>query len=72
MTVKIAGAAQMLNDAKMFHIGKRNHAAIRQYLWKNGMFIDSEDIGGKAARNLSLDISDGTVEVKSQGSSKKL
>jgi chemotaxis protein CheD len=71
LKVKIAGGAQM-NDAKTFQIGKRNYAAIRQVLWKNGMFIDAEDVGGHNARNLSLQISDGTVQVKSQGNTKQL
>ena len=52
MHVKIAGGAQIMNDANTFQIGKRNYAAIRQFLWKNGMFIDAEDVGGKTARNL--------------------
>jgi chemotaxis protein CheD len=72
LKVKIAGGAQIMNDAKTFQIGKRNYAAIRQILWKNGMFIDAEDIGGHYARNLSLQISDGTVQVKSQGNTKQL
>ena len=46
--------------------------SIRQVLWKNGMFIDAEDVGGHNARNLSLKIDDGTVEVKSQGNTKQL
>ena len=72
LIVKIAGGAQMMNDAKMFQIGKRNYAAVRQYLWKNGMFIDAEDIGGKAARNMSLSLADGSVSIKCQGQTKKL
>jgi len=72
LQVKVAGGAQVMNDAKMFSIGKRNYTAIRQLLWKNGMFIDSEDVGGKKARNLSLQINDGQVQVKSQGQLKQL
>jgi chemotaxis protein CheD len=72
LKIKIAGGAQVMNDAKTFQIGKRNYAAIRQILWKNGMFIDAEDIGGHNARNLSLRIADGTVQVKSQGDTKQL
>ena len=72
LKIKIAGGAQVMNDAKTFQIGKRNYAAIRQILWKNGMFIDAEDIGGHNARNMSLQISDGTVQVKSQGNTKQL
>lgn len=65
--VKIAGGAQIMDDAKMFNIGKRNYAAIRQFLWKNGLFIEKEDIGGKKPRNLRLQIKDGEVQVRSQG-----
>ena len=72
MKVKIAGAAQMLNDAAMFNIGKRNHAAIRKVLWQNGMFIDGEDCGGNAPRNLYLKIADGEVILKTQGQVVKL
>ena len=72
LKIKIAGAAQMMNDENTFNIGKRNYTAMRQLLWKNGMFIDAEDVGGKAARNLSLNIDDGNVQVKSQGVTKQL
>ena len=72
LKIKIAGAAQMMNDAGTFNIGKRNYTAMRQLLWKNGMFIDAEDVGGKSARNLSLNIDDGNVQVKSQGVTKQL
>ena len=72
MKVKIAGAAQMLNDAAMFNIGKRNHAAIRKILWQQGMFIDGEDCGGNAPRNLYLKVADGEVIIKTQGQVVKL
>ena len=72
LRVKIAGGAQMLNDTKIFNIGKRNYAAIRQILWKNGMFIDAEDVGGKKSRNLTLRVSDGAVTIKSQGQVREL
>ena len=72
LKVKLAGGAQMMNDAKVFQIGKRNYAAVRQYLWKNGMFIDAEDVGGGAPRNLQLAIADGSVLIKTRGQSKNL
>ena len=64
LQVKIAGGAQIMNDAKMFEIGKRNYAAIRQIMWKKGLFIEKEDVGGKHARSLVLNMSDGKVIVK--------
>ncbi len=72
MKVKLAGAAQMWNDGNLFNIGRRNHAAIRKILWQNGMFLDGEDIGGTAPRNLYLNVADGSVVIKMQGMTKKL
>jgi chemotaxis protein CheD len=67
MRVRLAGAAEMLNDTKFFNIGRRNHATIRKILWKHGMMIDGEDCGGSEARTVSMDVADGTVTVKMSG-----
>jgi chemotaxis protein CheD len=64
MKVRIAGAAQMLNDSTFFDIGRRNHAAMRKILWEHGMFIDAEHIGGSAPRTMYLAVADGTVTLK--------
>jgi chemotaxis protein CheD len=72
MKVKIAGGAEMDTGPKGFDIGKRNHLAIRKIMWKNGMFIDAEDVGGNAPRNMYLNIGDGTVTVKCNNSEKNL
>lgn len=65
MQVKIAGGAAMDTGPKGFDIGKRNHLAIRKILWKNGMLINSEDIGGSSPRNLYINIENGIVTVRS-------
>jgi chemotaxis protein CheD len=70
--VKIAGGAAMATGPKGFDIGKRNHLAIRKILWKNGMFIEGEDVGGEVPRNLYLNIADGVVIVKAGGAEKAL
>ncbi len=67
MTVKLAGGAAMLNDSKMFSIGRRNYTAIRKVLWERGMLIHREDVGGDAPRTVSLRVADGVVTVKSNG-----
>ena len=72
LRVKIAGGAQMMNDAHMFNIGKRNYSAVRQILWKNGLFIDAEDVGGKLARTMSVKVADGQVCIKCQGKTSDL
>ena len=67
MTVKLAGGAAMLNDSKMFSIGRRNYTAIRKVLWEHGMLIHREDVGGDAPRTVSLRVADGAVTVKANG-----
>ena len=70
--IKIAGGAAMDMGPKGFDIGKRNHLAIRKILWKNGMLIDSEDVGGSSPRNLYINIDNGMVTVRSDGLEKSL
>lgn len=65
MQIKIAGGASMDTGPKGFDIGKRNHLAIRKILWKNGMFIDAEDVGGTSPRNMYMNMADGAVTVRS-------
>ncbi len=72
MQIKIAGGAEMNTGPKGFNIGKRNYLAIRKILWKNGMFIDAEDIGGFSPRNIYMNIADGSVTVRSDGIEKSL
>lgn len=72
LKVKLAGAAQMLNDNNLFNIGRRNHAAIRKLLWQHGMLIEGEDVGGSSPRTVYLCVSDGAVTVKTNGNSSAL
>ncbi|HEX2973465.1 MAG TPA: chemotaxis protein CheD, partial [Tepidisphaeraceae bacterium] len=64
LKVRLAGAAQMLDDSSLFNIGRRNHAAIRKILWQLGLLIAGEDIGGSAPRNMYLNVADGSVMIK--------
>ncbi len=72
MQIKIAGGATMDTGPKGFDIGKRNHLAIRKILWKNGMFIDAEDVGGTSPRNMYMNMDNGTVTIRSNGLEKTL
>ncbi len=71
LLVHVAGGAQMLNDNGLFNIGKRNHAALRACLWRAGVLIKSEVVGGTAVRTVGLDTATGKFWVretnKSQG-----
>lgn len=71
--VKVAGGANVNgihNDR--FQIGKRNYVTLRKILWKCGVLIKSEDVGGSSARTMHLEIRDGRVRILSAGSEQEL
>lgn len=72
MITRVAGAARMMDSANFFRIGERNHAVFRKIMWKNGMFIQAEDIGGEQARTLLLEIATGRVLVRASGQEREL
>lgn len=70
LIVKVAGGAFAGDDehADPFQVGKRNLLTLKKLLWKNGVILRSEDVGGqRISRTLSLHIGTGEVLVKSNG-----
>jgi chemotaxis protein CheD len=67
MVVYIAGGAQVMDEAGVFHIGKRNLLAVRKILWKAGVLIHSEAVGGSMARTLRLEMETGRVWLRTEG-----
>jgi chemotaxis protein CheD len=66
--VKIAGGAKRLSSkTDSFNIGNNNYIAIRKVLWKKGLLIQSQDVGGEIPRTMYFDISNGIVTIKSHG-----
>jgi chemotaxis protein CheD len=65
--VKVAGGSRLLDKNDLFRIGERNYTMFRKILWKNGMMIAAEDVGGAETRTVRLDIGTGRVTVKSNG-----
>ena len=74
MHLKVAGGAstQGIGDEDYFQIGKRNIVMLRKLLWKNGVMITAEDVGGTSSRTMLLDLADGSVSLKVQGVEKVL
>jgi chemotaxis protein CheD len=64
LRVTLAGAGQMLNDARLFNIGKRNELAARELLGRLGLHIERADVGGTLPRNVYLNVADGVTTVK--------
>lgn len=74
MTAKIAGGASMFNfpDKKIISdVGKRNGIAAIEAINKLSIPIIGEDIGGNKGRTMILESEDGSVTIRSIGSSLK-
>ena len=61
MVVRAAGGAQMLDPNGIFDIGKRNYVAMRKILWKAGVLLQKEEIGGVTSRSVRMEIGTGRL-----------
>jgi chemotaxis protein CheD len=59
LVVKVVGGAQVVDDGGVFNIGKRNYLAVRKVLWKAGVLIHAEDVGGNESRTVRLEVGSG-------------
>lgn len=66
LIVKVVGGSQLLDENDAFNIGKRNYLALRKILWKNGVMIESEDVGGSTSRTIRLSIATGELHLKTR------
>ena len=64
LTVRAAGGAQLMDESGIFNIGKRNHLALRKILWKAGVMIHAEEVGGMTARTVRLEVATGRFWVR--------
>ena len=64
LVVRLAGGAQVLDPQGVFSIGKRNYQAARKMLWKYGVLIASEAVGGEVSRTVRLTGEDGRFRVR--------
>jgi chemotaxis protein CheD len=69
LVIKVAGGATIneVSGLDYFQIGKRNIVMLRKLLWRNGVFIKAESVGGDISRTLTLDIESGRVTILSRG-----
>lgn len=64
LQVKVAGGAQMIEGSGTFNIGKRNALAVKKLLWKAGVMIQGEELGGTVSRSIMLEVGTGRVSLK--------
>lgn len=67
MIVRVAGGAQVMDDNGVFDIGRRNYLALRKILWKAGVLIHGEHVGGANSRTMRLEIATGAVWLRDAG-----
>ncbi|MBT3201510.1 MAG: chemotaxis protein CheD [Phycisphaerales bacterium] len=73
IVVTVAGGANVQNVGNdRFAIGKRNYTILKKILWKNGVMIAAEDVGGSHARTMYLEVCSGRVWLSTAGLSKEL
>jgi chemotaxis protein CheD len=70
LVVCVAGGAQVLDDAGVFNIGKRNLVAMRKILWRAGVMVKSEAVGGTVSRTVRLDVGSGQFWLREPGAQK--
>jgi chemotaxis protein CheD len=68
----ITGGASMMADSAHFEIGKRNYLALKKTLWRNGIFIDQEDVGGTESRSVRLDLATGQIDLRKGGARERV
>jgi chemotaxis protein CheD len=61
--VRLVGGAEIPDRAEADRWAKRNLLAVRSVLWRNGVFLEGEEVGGTKARRATLTVSNGEVLV---------
>lgn len=71
--VKLVGGAEMpQTNGAWFNTGRRNLLAARHLLWRNGVFVAAQDVGGTDARTVHMSVEDGRLQVFSGRSYREL
>jgi chemotaxis protein CheD len=61
LSLSVFGGAQVFDHEDYFNIGKRNYVALRKIIWKEGVLIKHEHVGGRVHRTVRLNISNGEI-----------
>ncbi len=65
-----AGGARMIGQENGFEIGRRNYLSLRRVLWKAGLMLRGEAVGGTLARTVLLEVGTGKVWLQEAGASR--
>ena len=67
-----AGGASILDAEGVFDIGKRNYLALHKVLWKAGILLSGEVVGGNQSRTVRLEIGTGRFIINEGGAQREL
>lgn len=56
----VAGGATF-NRSDIFDTGRRNYVALKSFLWRSGLLVHAEDVGGNSPRTMHLEVGTGRV-----------
>ena len=65
LRVRLVGGAEVADEGGSFNVGRRNLLAAKNVLWRNGVLIEKEEVGGRTVRTVQLDVTDGSLQVTS-------
>ena len=68
MRVRLVGGAEIAGDTTgggTFNIGRRNLLAAKNVLWRNGVLIEKEEVGGRTVRTVHMTVNDGRLQISS-------
>ncbi len=63
ISICVAGGAQVTSSEGVFKIAQRNHTVFRKLMWKNGLVVAAEDVGGDRPRTMSIEVGTGSVNL---------
>jgi len=61
--VRLVGGAEIADREQADRWAKRNLLAVRSVLWRSGVFLEGEEVGGTKARRATLTVSNGELLV---------
>jgi len=67
LVVRAAGGAQVMDSDGVFNIGKRNCLALKKILWKAGVMLHGETLGGESSRTVRLETTTGKMWYRGPG-----
>lgn len=67
LVLRAAGGAQVLNEANVYEIGRRNRTSLQQVLTRSGLRLHSQHLGGAVSRTMRIDSQSGRCWVEEGG-----